>query len=181
VIWLWIVGGLVVVYFVGGYLLPREFKVSRSIVIAAPPERVHAFVDDFRKWPLWSPFDTEDPGIVWGEMPQASGVGAKRSWKSKKMGNGWQSITRSDPKTGVAMKLGMDSGGCGDMAPFDIEFAYATEAGGTRVTWTDFGRLPSAPHWRWMGNLLLGSMLGKSFEKGLKSLKSRVEDSTAEL
>jgi hypothetical protein len=170
-----IVGAVAVVFFVGGMMLPRYFRISRSIVIAAPSERVHPFVDDFAKWPLWSPFDTEDPSIVWGEMNQSAGVGAKRSWKSKRMGDGWQSIERSDARTGVAMKLGMDAGGCGDMPPFDIEFTYAPESGGTRVTWTDFGRLPSAPHWRWMGALLLPRMLGKTFEKGLAALKREVE------
>ena len=102
---LWIVGGVLVVFFVGGMLLPRDFKVARSIVIAAPPEKIHPHIDSLAKWPAWSPFDTEDPTIVWEKSDQTAGVGAKRSWKSKKMGDGSQWITASDPKTGVEMKL----------------------------------------------------------------------------
>ena len=171
---LWIVGGVAVVFVVVGMMLPREFTVARSIVIAAPAERVHRFVDDLSTWPRWSPFDTEDPNIVWDDSPQLAGVGARRAWKSKKMGDGSQSITASDPKTGVSMKLAM-TGGC--MEPFDIRFDYAPEAGGTRVTWTDSGRLPAAPHWRWMGKLMIEPMCGKAFEKGLAALKKVVETS----
>lgn len=170
---LWIVGALAVVFVVGGLMLPRRFRVARSIVIAAPPERVHEYVDSFEKWPLWSPFDTEDPTIVWEKSGKQTGVGATRSWKSKKMGDGAQTITASDPKTGVSMKLAM-AGGC--FEPFDLRFDFAPEAGGTRVTWTDSGTLPAAPHWRWMGVLLMPAMCGKAFEKGLAALKRCVED-----
>jgi len=169
---LWIVGGVVVVFFVGGMLLPRAFKVSRSIVIAAPPAKIHPHIESFEKWPAWSPFDTEDPTIVWDTSGPQSGVGAKRSWKSKKMGDGVQSITASDPNTGVSMKLAMAGG---TFEPFDLRFDLVPEQGGTRVTWTDSGTLPSAPHWRWMGNLLLPRMCGKSFENGLAALKKVVE------
>jgi hypothetical protein len=169
---LWIVGGVAVVFVVVGLMLPRDFKVARSIVIAAPPERIHPYVDSFEKWPLWSPFDTEDPTIVWENSTQLSGVGAKRSWKSKKMGDGSQWITRSDPRTGVAMKLAITAGG---FDPFDIDFAYAAESGGTRVTWTDSGRIPSGPHWRWMGVLVMPRVCGNAFDRGLAALKREVE------
>ena len=88
------------------------------------------------------------------------------------MGDGTQWILASDPAKGVSMKL---QTGC-SMDPFDIHFSYTPEGSGTRVTWTDRGTLPAAPHWRWMG-LLIPSMLGKSFDKGLASLKRVVETS----
>jgi hypothetical protein len=169
---LWIVGGIAVVFFVGGMLLPRKFEVVRSIVIAAPREKIHPHIDSLEKWPAWSPFDTEDPTIVWEKHGPQAGVGAKRSWKSRKMGDGEQTITASDPAKGVAMKLAM-AGGC--FEPFDIEFAYGRESGGTRVTWTDRGRFPAAPHWRWMGFLFVERMCGKQFETGLAALKRVVE------
>ena len=170
---LWIVGALAVVFVVGGLMLPRAFEISRSIVVNAPPEKIHPHVDSFAKWREWSPFDTEDPNIVWGPVTQDSGVGARRSWKSKKMGNGEQWITASDPKKGVSMKLSPIDG-C-KMDPFDVDLMFTPEAGGTRVTWRDRGVLPAGPHWRWMGNLLLDRMLGKMFEKGLAALKANVE------
>jgi len=171
---LWIVGALGVVFVVGGLLLPRKFEVSRSIVVNAPPAKIHPHVDSLDKWTAWSPFDTEDPTIVWEKSGPQSGVGAKRSWKSRKMGAGTQLITASDPATGVSMKLSMADG---SMEPFDVRFAYSPESGGTRVTWIDRGTLPASPHWRWMGVLVMPSMCGKMFEKGLKALKTVVETS----
>jgi hypothetical protein len=171
---LWILGGVLVVFLVGGMLLPRGFRVSRSIVIAAPPERIHPFLDDFSRWPLWSPFDTQDPGIAWENAGgPVAGVGAKRSWKSRKMGDGSQWITASVPGKGVSMKLAMAGGG---FEPFDLEFALTPAPGGTRVAWTDSGRLPAAPHWRWMGFLMVGPVCGRMFEKGLQALKRIVEE-----
>lgn len=175
---LWIVGGVLVVFFVGGMLLPREFKVARAIVIAAPPEKIHSYLEDLATWPRWSPFDTEDPGIVWEQNSGPTrGVGAKRSWKSKKMGDGSQWITASDPRTGVAMKLAIAGG---SFEPFDIDFALTPETGGTRVVWTDSGRLPSGPHWRWMGKLMVGPMCGRMFAKGLKALQRVVEEESSD-
>jgi hypothetical protein len=174
---LWIVGGVLVVFVVGGMLLPREFKVSRSIVIAAPPEKIHPFLDDFAKWPRWSPFDTQDAGFVWDKTTAPlAGVGAKRSWTSKKVGDGSQWITASDPKRGVSTKLAVAGG---RFEPFDIDFALTPDAGGTRVACTESGRLPSAPHWRWMGAVMVGPMCGRMFEKGLKALKRVVEEGSS--
>jgi hypothetical protein len=170
---LYVVGALVVVFVGVGLLLPRNFEISRSIVVNAPPEKIHPHLDSLDRWPAWSPFDTQDPNIVWDKSGRQSGVGAVRSWKSRKMGDGTQRITASDPRKGISMTLAMS--GC--MEPFDIEFSFTPEAGGTRVTWADRGRMPAGPHWRWVGLLVVPPMLGKQFEKGLAALKRVVEAS----
>lgn len=38
-----------------------DFSLCRSIRIAAPPEAVHAELDDFRRWQGWSPWEQLDP------------------------------------------------------------------------------------------------------------------------
>jgi len=170
VITLWIVGGLVAVVVGVGLMLPRAFAISRSIVIAAPAETIHPFLDSFRNWPRWSSFDTADPDIVFDSPEPSSGVGAKRSWKGRRMGDGSQWIVASDPRKGVSMKLDMTH------MEHTFDFAFAPEAGGTRVTWSDRGLFPAAPHWRLMGNLFIERMLGGMFEEGLAALKRVVEE-----
>ena len=170
---LWIVGGVVVLVVGVGMMLPRAFEISRSIVIAAPPEKIHPFLDSFRNWPRWSSFDTADPDIRFDVPEPSSGVGAKRSWKGRRMGDGSQWIVASDPRKGVSMKLEMTH------MEHSFEFTFAPEAGGTRVTWSDRGQFPAAPHWRVMGNLFLQSMLGGMFEKGLAALKRVAEESAS--
>ncbi len=171
---LWIVGGLAVLVVGVGLLLPRPFAISRSIVIAAPPEAIHPFVDSLREWPRWSTFDTADPDIRFEVSEPSAGVGARRTWKGGRMGEGSQEIVASDARTGVSMHL--------EMTHMDhtFEFVYTAEAGGTRVTWSDRGEFPAAPHWRLLGTLFIDRMLGEMFEGGLAQLKQVVEKAAAE-
>src|SRR5262245_9617151 len=162
---LWVALGVVVLVVGAGLMLPRPFEISRSIVIAAPPGTIHPFIDSFRNWPRWSSFDAADPDARFDAPEPSSGVGARRTWKGRTLGDGSQVIVASDPRTGVSMKL--------DMTHMEhaFDFAFAPEAGGTRVTWSDRGQFPAAPHWRLMGNLFIERMLGGMFETGLASLK----------
>ena len=54
-------GVLILVVVVVGLFLPRDYEVSRSIVIQASREAVHARVGELRAWPNWSP-RTSRPG-----------------------------------------------------------------------------------------------------------------------
>jgi hypothetical protein len=167
---LWIVGGVVVLVVGVGFMLPRPFAIARSVVIAAPAEAIHPFLDDLRNWPRWSTFDTADPDMRFEYAEPSSGVGARRTWKGRTMGDGSQEIVASDPRTGVSMKL--------QMTHMDhvFDFAFAPEPGGTRVTWSDRGEFPAAPHWRLLGHLFIERMLGGMFETGLAGLKRAVEE-----
>lgn len=42
-------------------LQPSEFRVARTIVIAAPAPAVFEQVNDFRKWEAWNPWAKLDP------------------------------------------------------------------------------------------------------------------------
>jgi hypothetical protein len=163
-----VVGGLALVVVGGGLLLPSKWGVTRSRVIPAPPAAIHAYVGDFAKWPQWCPFDREDPTTRIALGATTSGVGGSRSWTSDRMGNGSQTITRTDPERGVAMRLDIDG-----FPPFEGEFAYETVAGGTNVTWTDRGDVGASPINRWFA-LFCESMMGPTFEKGLADLDAAV-------
>ena len=164
----WTVAALLVVVFGGGMLLAPKWEVTRSRVIAAPPEAIHAYVGDLAKWPAWSPFEKEDPAIVIECGQPSSGVGAKRSWRSEKVGNGSQTIVASDPAKGVMILLEIEG-----FPSFDVEFVYAPVAGGTNVTWSDRGDVGGNPLNRWFAKMM-GPMLGGSFEKGLADLDAVV-------
>ena len=164
----WVVVVLLVVVFGGGLLLSPKWEVSRSRVIAAPPAAIHAYVGDFAKWPAWSPFEHQDPAIVIDCPPPSSGVGAKRSWKSEKVGNGSQTIVASDPAKGMTFRLDIEG-----FPPFDGVFDYEPVAGGTKVTWTDRGDAGGNPINRWFSKLM-GPMMGTTFEKGLADLDAAV-------
>lgn len=161
---------LAVIFVGGSYLLDPHVEVSRSVVIDAPPEAIHPWIDDLRRWPQWWPFDADDPTREYKLGPITSGVGATRSWTSEETVSGTQTITESDPAHGVVLELSLE--GVDDHA--SVAIAFAPEGGGTRVTWSDRFDVGPNPFYRWM-SLRADALVGDSFDKGLAKLKQLVE------
>ena len=48
-----------------GYAMtrPDTFTVKREISIKAPPEKIFPLIDDFHRWPVWSPWEKMDPDM----------------------------------------------------------------------------------------------------------------------
>ncbi|MBL7716272.1 MAG: SRPBCC family protein [Bdellovibrionales bacterium] len=156
------------------YLLPSHWKVERSIIIQAPPERIYPWVSDFKAWAKWSEFDTADPQIRYTYSGNATGSGSERTWISKSMGNGRQRITYAEPKTGIDFELTMMDTG------FHIQGHLKFQAvdGGTQVIWTDSGVSGGNPVVRWVA-FFMDWILGGPFERSLEKLKTQVESATS--
>src|SRR5215470_924612 len=58
---------------------PSEFHVSRTASVAAPAPLVFAQVNDFHRWPAWSPWARIDPAMQSYEGA-SSGAGAVYAW-----------------------------------------------------------------------------------------------------
>ncbi len=167
---------LIVLLAIGVALLltvaPREVHVERSTTIAATPEQIFPYVNNLKKSNEWSPWAEKDPDMeVTYEGPEA-GVGAISKWKSEEMGEGSQTIVESEPNEKVATDLDFGSMGTAQAA---ILLEPAGGGGSTEVTWefdTDYGYNPIG---RFFG-LLMDSMLGGDYEKGLANLKKLVEE-----
>ena len=81
------------------------FTVERSAVIPAPPERVHAAINDFHQWEHWSPWQDVDPAMTQTYEGPDAGTGAVMSWSgNRKAGEGRMEIT-SDAPTEVVIDL----------------------------------------------------------------------------
>ena len=162
---------LLAVIAIGTQFLPAQWTVTRSVVIEAPGEAILPLVSDFKSgWDQWSTFDHEDPGIVYSYSGPQAGAGASRSWVSKQMGNGEQKIVSADPKNGVQFTLLMTDYNVN----LDGQIRFEPADKGTKVTWTDQGKLGHNPMQRVMG-LMMDSMMGKTFEASLGNLKTLVE------
>jgi hypothetical protein len=163
--------GFIVLLVGVGYSLPSKWKVERSIVINKPPQAIYPFVADFKKgWPQWSSFDQEDPGIQYSYFGAEQGVGASRSWTSKRMGNGTQSITVADPAKGIEFKLMMT----GNDFLLTGHIAFEPAGTGTKVTWMDAGDVGDKVFIRFM-LVTMDKMMGPAFEKSLVNLKAKCE------
>ena len=55
---------------------PDDFHVQRSATIKAPPEKIFPFINDFRRWTVWSPFEKIDPDMKRTYGAMAAGPGA---------------------------------------------------------------------------------------------------------
>lgn len=151
---------------------PDTFRVERSAVIKAPPEKVYALVNDFHQWQQWSPWERMDPGMRRDHSGAPNGVGALYAWEgNKKVGKGQMEITQSTAPSRVVVKLDF-------LAPFEAhntaEFVLTPQGDATTVTWAMYG--PNL----FIGKLMsvfasMDSLVGTDFEAGLANLKAVAE------
>lgn len=154
---------------------PDTFRVQRSTVIKAPPEKIFPLVSDLRSHVAWSPWEKKDPAMKRTYSGAASGTGAAYEWDgNKNIGKGRMEITDASPSK-VVFKMDF-------LKPFEAhhtaEITLARDAtnGSTSATWAIYGR-----------NLFLGKvmglvfnmdkMIGGEFETGLANLKALAEKS----
>ena len=155
---------------------PATYHVERSTVTAAAPEAVFALVNDFHRFPEWSPWQELDPRMTTKIEGGGVGAGASYYWVGNKdVGEGRMTITESTPSNHVGMKLEF-------LKPFaatsDVHFRFMPESTGTQVTWAMDGTN------NYMAKVMclfmdMDSMIGKDFVKGLGKLKRLAEESPA--
>jgi hypothetical protein len=165
-----IVVGLLLLLISVGALLPRGWRVERSVVIEAPVERVHPLISTLRRWQEWSVWTRElDPLVRHTFEGPERGVGARWSWLGPKMGRGSLQITWEDPARGVTLAQAIED----ESSNARASFTYTAEPTGTRVTWVDEGVLPVV-----LGGFfrsMVEARLGANLEAGLQKLKRVVE------
>lgn len=151
--------------------MPKEFSVSRSIEIAAPPERITALLTNLREWRRWSPWEDLDPDMDRTYQGPESGVGATYAWRgSSKAGSGRMEVLEA-----VATHVGIDLLFQSPMqARNRIDFTLVPHGATTRVEWLMTG--PQNLVMRLMGKVWsMDKMVAPDLERGLKQLKQVVE------
>ncbi len=150
------------------------FTLRRETVVAAPPERVHAEIADFRRWQSWSPWERLDPDLQRTYSGAASGQGAVYEWSgNRKAGAGRMEIVDATEPSLVRIDLQF-------LKPFkarnETVFDIAPDGTGSRVTWTMTGKKTLLT--KVMGIFKsMDAMVGPDFERGLAQLKATAEQS----
>jgi hypothetical protein len=151
---------------------PNDFVVTRSASIKAPAETIFPLINDFRRWPEWSPFEKLDPGMHRTLSGADSGKGAAYAWEgNSKAGKGRMEITNSVPSSQVALKLDFEK-------PFrannTVDFTLSPSGEGTTVTWAMRGARPFIA--KLMGLFMnFDALIGRDFEAGLDNLRRATE------
>ncbi|QLQ11206.1 MAG: SRPBCC family protein [Nocardioidaceae bacterium] len=154
--------------------MAKQYVVTRTISIAAPPERIQPLISDFRKWVAWSPWEDLDPDLQRSYSGAEQGEGAKYAWDgNKKAGRGNMTIVGDSPGT-VEVDLEFEK-------PFSsrsvIDFTLRPEGDTTTVQWQmtgDYSLLTRI----FTVIKSMDSMIGPDFEKGLSQLKTQAEATT---
>jgi hypothetical protein len=148
------------------------FRVQRTAIIRARPEKVFSYINDLHQWRAWSPYDAHDPQMKRVFSGANDGPGAVLEWAgNRKAGTGRLEITGSSSPNRVAMKLDLTQ-------PLEahnrLEFTLVPRGAFTEVTWAMTGPNP------FFGKIMqvfgiMDRILGKEFDTGLAHLKAVAE------
>ncbi len=151
--------------------MATEFHISRSTLVAAPSERVHALVNDLHEWQKWSPWEGLDAHLERTYTGPQSGVGATYAWRgNRKAGQGRMEIVESQPH-----HVGVDLVFSAPMrATNRVDFTMTPSGDSTAVEWAMTG--PQNVVMRLMSRFWsMEKLIGPDFEKGLAQLKAAAE------
>jgi hypothetical protein len=157
---------------VGLFLVEPTWEVVRQRDVAAPPERIYPWVEDLQGWRRWSPWQESDyVGLTYRYEGPTRGPGAAMSWDSEATGDGSLRITDSRPPRSLAFEMRFQDG---RVTARDTLELLPLPGGGTRVVWTDRGKL---------GRTLLGRLslpviersMSRDLDTGLARLAALVE------
>lgn len=156
---------------------PDEFRVERSITIAAPPEVVYSLVSDFKGWAAWSPWEALDPTMQKTYAGQPGQPGQRYEWKGNKdVGSGRMTVESAQSPSKIEIKLEF-------IEPWESSsqtvFSFDAAGAQTKVTWTMAGRnrFVEKAMTLWMD---MDKMVGSDFEKGLSKLSEAAQKEHAQ-
>jgi len=164
---------------------PRRIQLQRSIVIAAPPERIFPLLDDFHQWNAWAPGDKDDPTMQRTYSGAVAGVGAASEWKGRgSTGAGRMAITDAAPNARVVVTVDFARPFVAhNINTFTLEPAGGASAfsqnaspntSATKVTWSFDGS--NVFMMKVMSVFLsMDHFMGQHFEDGLANLKAAAE------
>jgi len=166
---------IVIVFVIVVATRPAEYRVARSVTIAAAPGVVFPNVNELKKWAAWNPWEKIDPEMKLNYAGPAAGVGASYSWVgNKEVGEGKMTITGSRASESVQLRLEFFKPMAGVS---DAEFTFKPQGSQTEVTWSMTGKNNFIAKAFCMF-VNMDNMIGGNFEKGLGELK-RISETSA--
>jgi uncharacterized protein YndB with AHSA1/START domain len=152
-------------------LQPSAFRVERSTLVKAAPERVFPLINDLHAFNTWNPFMKMEPDAKVAYSGAPEGKGAAYTWEGAKTGSGRMEITETAAPSKVRARLEF-------YKPFAAtnvaEFTVEGRGGVSNVTWAMSGQKSFVP--KLMGLFFsMDKMVGTSFEQGLAELKAKAE------
>ena len=170
---LYILLGIIFLILILAILAPKSYNVYRSIEINKPKGEVFEYVRFLKNNSEWSPWEKKDPDMQKRMSGTDGKVGAVSYWNGNKdVGEGEQEITKILPGERIESELRF-------FKPWkSTSDCYLTtedvSRDVTKVTW-GFSGTNKFPMSIMMLFMNMDKAVGKDFEAGLLSLKTRLE------
>ena len=170
---LYILLGIVLLIIFLAAIAPKTYDVFRSIEINKPKSEVFEYLKYLEKQREWSPWEKRDPNMEHKFSGTDGTVGAISYWKGNKdVGEGEQEITKIEEGSRIEAELRF-------FKPWKSQSDCYLEVDeisrdNTKVTWGFSGR-NKFPMSLMMLFMSMDKMVGKDFEEGLASLKTKLE------
>ena len=165
---------IIVLFLIIVAMQPSNYRVARSVVVAAPQDAVFPHMNELKKWEAWNPWGKADPNMKLTYGGPASGVGANYSWAgNNEVGEGRATITESRPSELVKYRMEFFKP---MSASSEMEFTFKPQGNQTEVTVTVTGEK------NFMAKafclfMSMDNMIGGKFEKAFADLKAIAESS----
>jgi effector-binding domain-containing protein len=173
---LYVLLGLVALYFILCIVGPGHVKVERSIDINASTDLIKAKLADYKFFhESWSPWTEKDPGMKTTYTGEAGKEGHSIAWESDKKDVGKGSMTYNGAHGDTVMHT-LSFEGQGDAKIYHV---VAANGSASKATWV----MESETPFMFRAIMLfmnMDKMLGPDFEKGLSNLKKAIEALPAE-
>jgi hypothetical protein len=165
---------LIAVFAIYITLQPDEYRLERTVTMAAPAGKVFENVNDLQKWEAWSPWAKIDPDAKLAFEGPRAGKGAAMTWDGDdNVGAGKMTIVESDPDKAINIEVTFT-------LPFEggtnSDFRFVPKGDQTEVAWAMHGTHGFVAK---VFNAVFDGlgMMGKDIDKGLAQLKTVVEQS----
>lgn len=159
--------GLVAIILIVAAIAPKDFHAGSDIVINKPSQEVYDYVKLLKNQGNYDNWSRQDPNIERHYEGTDGTAGFTYTWKSKKVGDGKQVITKLEEGKRVDMDLyfnGSDDANRSFMELSPVDSSH------TKVIWQIDGKMPYP--FNVMG---LFFDMNKDFDAGLSNLKSILE------
>lgn len=159
--------GLLVLLLIAAAILPKDFHAGSEVMINKPPYEVFDYVKQIKKQGTYDSWSKQDPQIQKEYTGTDGTIGFTYTWKSKKVGDGKQVITKIEDGKRIEMDLFFNGSDEANKSFIQVDSIAPNQS---KVKWVIDGKMP------YPFNLMtMFYDMSKDFDKGLKSLKEILE------
>ena len=167
---------LVIGVIAAALLKSPDFRVERSITIAAPPEAVFVWFNSHKKFNEFNPWLKMDPEAKVEYAGAETGVGSISTWHGKLTGKGKATNTESQPNELIRLRMDW-------LEPMEgvstVDCLIKTDNRKTTVTWAMYGNNEGLLAKVMSLIMDCESMCGPEFEQGLADMAKLVTTAAA--